>query len=142
MIFWLIWNKWNIVRQEANSIDFHSIHSQVRALLQEFTSAQNAFERPHTPTPRLARWNPPEGPFYKVNFDGAVFHEEGAASISVVICNSSGSVIGSLSQRISLPSSVATVEALACRRAIQFARELRIFYAIFEGDFRVVMKAL
>ena len=34
------------------------------------------------------------------------------------------------------------VEALACRRAIQFAKELGIFDAIFEGDSEVVVKAL
>ncbi|KAL0013889.1 hypothetical protein SO802_000958 [Lithocarpus litseifolius] len=34
------------------------------------------------------------------------------------------------------------VEALACRRAVQFAKELSIFYATFKGDAEIVTNAL
>ena len=48
------------------------------------------------------------------------------AGIGVVIRNSGGQVIGTLSDRIHLPASVDDVEALACRKAISFALELGI----------------
>ena len=51
-------------------------------------------------------------------------------------------VIGALAERTSLPSSVATVEALACRRAVLFTLELSVFDATFEGDAELVSKAL
>ena len=50
--------------------------------------------------------------------------------------------IGALSERISIPTSAATVEALACLRALIFAKESSIFETVFEGDAKVVIKAL
>lgn len=38
------------------------------------------------------------------------------------ICDCSGQVIGTLSERINVPVSVATVEVLACRRALILAK--------------------
>jgi len=86
--------------------------------------------------------DPPISPIYKINFDRALFSELDAARLGVVICDSSGQVIGALSKRISIPISVATVEALACQRALIFAEGLSIFKAIFEGDVKVIIKAL
>ena len=63
-------------------------------------------------------------------------------SLGVVIHDSYGRVIGSLAERIPLPISAAMVEALACRRALLFAKELCIFDAVFEGDAELIIKAL
>ena len=51
-------------------------------------------------------------------------------------------VIGALAERIPLPCSIATVEALACRRAVLFAMEMSIFEATIEGDAEIVILAL
>ena len=74
-----------------------------------------------------SRWIPPNPLTYKVNFDGAIFKELGAAGLGMVIRDSKDSVIGALAERIPLPCSVAKVEALACRRAVLFAKEMMIF---------------
>lgn len=42
---------------------------------------------------------------------------------------------------VPLPRSVAEVEALACRRAVQFATEIGLHEGIFEGDAAVVIQA-
>ena len=55
-------------------------------------------------------------------------------------CN--GDIIGALSVRIPLPHSVAIVEALACRRAVQFSMEIGLREVIFEGDSAVTIQAL
>ncbi|KAK9995687.1 hypothetical protein SO802_020373 [Lithocarpus litseifolius] len=65
-----------------------------------------------------------------------------AAGLGVIIRDSEGCVIGALAERIPLPISVATVEALACRRAVQFAKDLSIYEATFEGDAEIVTNAL
>ena len=69
-----------------------------------------------------------------MNYDGAIFQEQGRASIGVVIRNSAGDVMASLSQQIPMPTMVAQVEAMATRRAVEFAQELGITRAIIEGD--------
>ena len=60
----------------------------------------------------------------------------------MIIRDNVGAVIGALSMCIPLPQSVATVEALACRRAIQFAVEIGLHEVIFEGDATVVIQAI
>ena len=88
------------------------------------------------------RWIPPHRLTYKVNFDGAIFKELGAAGLGMVIRDSEGLVIGALAERILLPCSVAMVEALACRRAVLFPKEMCIFEATVEGDAEIVISAL
>nr|XP_023910596.1 uncharacterized protein LOC112022259 [Quercus suber] len=65
-----------------------------------------------------------------------------SASLGVIIRDNNGAVIGALSARVPLPQSVAMVEALACRRAIQFAVEIGLHEVIFEGDATVVINAI
>ena len=62
--------------------------------------------------------------------------------MDVVVRNCLGSVLGALSQRIQLPASTATVELLACRKAMLFARELRAMDCIFQGDTEVIIQAI
>nr|XP_023901141.1 uncharacterized protein LOC112012994 [Quercus suber] len=88
------------------------------------------------------QWIPHISPLYKVNYDGAIFKKIGVAVLGLVIRDSEGSVVGALAERIPLPPSVATVEALACTRAVLFAKELSVFEATLEGDFEIVTKAL
>ena len=49
---------------------------------------------------------------------------------------------GALSIPISLGSSVAELEALACLRAVQFASEIGLTRVVFEGDSAAVINAL
>ena len=142
MVFWLIWNRRNLAWQQEKAIDLQLTSKLARALLQEFLAAQTSRVRPFPTTPRHTRRSPPYDPFYKINFDGVVFCEDGATGIGVVIRNSLGSMICSFAQWIPLPSSMDIVEALACKRVIQLAKEICIFEAIFEGDSEVVVKAL
>ena len=62
--------------------------------------------------------------------------------IGLVIRDYNGSVISALFQWIPLPFSVEEVEALASRRAVLFVKEFRIFEAIFEGDAKLIIRAL
>ena len=62
--------------------------------------------------------------------------------IGVVIINSSGQVIGALSDIIHLPSAIDDVEAIAFRRAISFAMEIGVEEVVFEGDSETIIKAL
>ena len=112
-------------------------------VLQDFANTQPPSRSLLVPVlAQRVRWILPISPMYKVNYDGAIFKESGAAGLGVIIQDSIGGVIGALAERISLPSSVATVEALACRRAVLFALELSVFDATFEGDAKLVSKAL
>ena len=89
------------------------------------------------------RWlPPPPPPQFKANSDGAIFQDTGTAGIGVVIRDSEGMVIAALSERISLPSIVEDVEALACRKAISFAIEIGLQDVIFEVDSEIIYRHL
>ncbi|KAK9994655.1 hypothetical protein SO802_024358 [Lithocarpus litseifolius] len=143
VIFWMIWEKRNNDRMKGCWYSHQEIRSRALQLLHEFSVAKSPQQHHLPPAPaRRARWLPPISPRYKVNYDGAIFKDLGAAGLGVIIRDSEGCVIGALAERIPLPISVATVEALACRRAIQFAKDLSIYEATFEGDAEIVTNAL
>ena len=87
-------------------------------------------------------WCPPSHARFKANFDGAVFQSSNEASIGVVIRDHRGEIIGSLSLHIPLPPTVAEVEALVCRQAVLFSKELCLHEVLFEGDSQIVINAL
>ena len=118
----------------------HNLNSN-GATSTEDTATTNALPSPHAQrTPTM--WMAPEAHNYKLNFDGATFAEDGTARIGVVICNDAGLVMASLSQRIPLPASIIEVEALAARRAMEFALELGFDNVTLEGDSEVLVKTL
>lgn len=80
--------------------------------------------------------------FHKVNYDGAVFAEQGKAGISVIIRNSNGDVMASMSQLVQLPTTITQVEAMAARKAAEFALEVGINKVVLEGDSEIVYKDL
>ena len=91
---------------------------------------------------QCAHWSAPAPSWYKINFDGAVFEREDSAGLGVVIRNSEGLVMASLSQLVPLPFSVIEVEALAARRALEQAMEIGLDRVILEGVSSVLIHAL
>ena len=82
------------------------------------------------------------GDVVKINYDGAIFSEEGRAGLGVVCRNSEGVVIASLAEQIPLPATITQVEALAARRAAFFAVDIGISSAVLEGDSAIVYRDL
>ena len=80
--------------------------------------------------------------WYKANFDTAIFQDDGKASIGVIIRDSQGLVMVSLSQNIQLSNLVVEVEAMAANCAIELSLELGFDKIIFEGDSTIVIWAL
>ena len=133
VIFWMIWEKRNSDHVDGCSLDLRTIRAKASSFLHEFPSVQLPRQMLPSTTGSTTRWLPPNSLAYKVNFDGAIFKELGAASLGVVIRDSEGMVIRALAKRIPLPCSIAMVEALAYRRAVLFAKKMSIFKAIVKG---------
>ena len=70
----------------------------------------------------------------KVNFDGAIFDDLRAVGIGVVVQNEHGEVVAALAEQIPTPDSVFTLETLAARRVVLFARDIGLHHVVFEGD--------
>ena len=80
------------------------------------------------------RWKPPDTGFVKANFDGAIFEDISAAGIGVAVWNEHGEVVAAMAEKVPVPDSVFTLEALAARRAVLFVQELGLHNVVFEGD--------
>jgi len=141
MIFWFIWSRRNSARVREHFIEVQQISKRAVAYLQDFQQVQCSKVHRSLSRERAVMWIPPIYPLYKVNFDGATFKKLGAAGL-LVVHDHTGSVIGASAERIQLSSSPAVVEALACRRALYFVKELSIFEVSVEGDSEVIIKAI
>ena len=80
------------------------------------------------------RWKPPDTGFVKANFDGAFFEDISAAGIGMAVRNEHGEVVATMAEKVPVPDSVFTLEALATRRAVLFVQELGLRNVVFEGD--------
>lgn len=94
------------------------------------------------PVFRSEHWVPPDLPFHKANFNGALFRDSSSAGIGVVVRDFEGNVIGALFERIGLPASVLEAEALACRRVVSFAIEIGLQEVVSEGDSETIINSL
>ena len=74
--------------------------------------------------------------------DATVFQSENLASLGVVIRDWCGEAIGALTTLVPLVQTMAQLEVLVCRRAVQFAKEIGLSQVIFEGDSSTVIQAV
>ncbi|XP_030939840.1 uncharacterized protein LOC115964723 [Quercus lobata] len=91
---------------------------------------------------QVVAWQAQVQDAYKVNFDGAVFVEEGLVGLGVVIHNNHELIMASLTQQIPLLDSIIEVEVLVARKALELTLELGFDNITFEGDFEVLIKSL
>ena len=113
MVMWTIWYRRNQLRVNSNAFPRSQIPQQATQSLATFQQSQQSLSQPSTtpqPQPR-AHWNPPPSNCLKLNFDGAVYLELGKAGLVVVVHDSQGNVVASLSEQASLPFSSNIVEA-------------------------------
>nr|POE53100.1 putative ribonuclease h protein [Quercus suber] len=137
----LLWMYRNRAAFGEGGLCLEKIPDQARALVQEF----NHLRPIHSKIPRTARsvrWKPPPPGLVKVNFDGALFSTQSSAGLGLVVWDSTGLVLAALSQEIPLPTSIETVEVIAARRALLFAKELGFERVMIEGDSEIIINAI
>ena len=92
------------------------MQTAINSLL-EFRKAQTP-AAPKAARPRAKRIAPPSESF-KINFDGAVFKDQDRAGIGVIIRDSRGLVMGSMSQVIPFPQTIVELETLVALKALE-----------------------
>ena len=96
--------------------------------------------RPFQPSSRvvLVQWTPPPHGWFKINFDGSVYHDgSGRASIGGAIRDSAGRVVLAFAEPTE-HSTVGIVEA----RGLRLALQLRLQLVVVEGDDLVLVQLL
>ena len=86
MIVWLLWQRRNQIRVGPSVTSLGQIVARAQQQLQDYNRVQPM--KPSTKTVNLhttATWSPPQAPFLKINYDGAVFRDSNSAIIGAVI---------------------------------------------------------
>ncbi|XP_023921139.2 uncharacterized protein LOC112032606 [Quercus suber] len=127
---WLIWNQWNSVLHGGKLQDPSKLIQRAADLLNEFNEAQ---EQLHISSliHLVRQWEPLVGLSYKVNVDAALFADIKASGVGVVVCNEKAEVMASLTARGPPVQDSEEAEALACRKALEFAVDAGFMVVVF-----------
>ena len=137
---WLLWNQRNAIHFGRLVHPAAHILSLAGNLLQDFLATQQM--DPVLPCfITTQQWHPPELNYHKVNFDAAIFRDSNIAGIWVVVRDWRGEFVGALSSSMPLPHAVANMEALVCRKAVEFSTKIDLQSIVFEGDSAMVITA-
>ena len=140
---WLVWTQRNQIHLNKPSNSSHSITSLAKEYLVEFKAIQSSTPTMRTTHPMTrSQWLQPAHGVGKINCDEAVFTDEKKSSIDVVIRNSHGSVLGSLSKQLPQAYTPLEIEATAVATTLQFAMDLGFNHVVLESDSLVLVNAL
>ena len=143
VICWQIWLQRNTVLHRG--VFQHPSWSHQRALdyLREFVDAQDQLSVPvSVRVPTSQAWQPPQGEFFKLNFDGACFDNGATSGYSAVIRNGNGEVMAAVSAKGGAVRDSEELEVMACCKALEFAIDTSFMEVILEGDNALVMKTV
>ena len=62
--------------------------------------------------------------------------------LGVIVRNGEGRVVASMAESFQLPFSVIAVEVIAAKKALQFAKDLRLSSIVLEGDSKIAIDGL
>lgn len=140
VITWSLLNRRNKSRLNEACVLLNRFFDLAKSYLKEFQ--HHRVPPMKQQCPRRLVWNPLDHEDYKTNCDGAVFANKNEVGLRVVVCDSQGKILASLSEKITIPSNVMTLEILATRQAIQFAQEISIHHSTFEGDNEIAINVV
>ncbi|XP_030930796.1 uncharacterized protein LOC115956614 [Quercus lobata] len=117
---------------------------RAKDFLQEYRDAQTqlSVQTSSGSMHHQVRWVPPSGSVYKLNVDATVFKGMKASGVGAVVRNENGEVMVAMAGKGSQVQDSEAAEALACRRAVEFALEAGFREIILEGDNCNVMKSI
>uniref|UniRef100_A0A2N9F8Q9 RNase H type-1 domain-containing protein n=1 Tax=Fagus sylvatica TaxID=28930 RepID=A0A2N9F8Q9_FAGSY len=138
---WLVWFRRNKGRVENQWDDLDSLGIRASIVIQDHLLHHSKSESTTLPSP-ITHWQPPDRGTWKINFDGAMRKDIGAAGVGVVVRNHQGHTVATYTERFHLPQTPAIIEALAARAAVHLALELKLDQVSFEGDSEIIIKAL
>ncbi|KAL4351980.1 hypothetical protein GQ457_06G022620 [Hibiscus cannabinus] len=140
MIYWVVWFARNKLVHEGYRRSIYETSSFIKAFVSEHVMIWMADE--HTGPTVVSRREAPLLSVAKVNFDSTFIRQDRAATSGVVARDIKGLVMAAcvIPHNNILDAFVA--EALACKFAVQIAKDMELFNVIIEGDSLTVVKKL
>ncbi|XP_065631673.1 uncharacterized protein LOC136068448 [Quercus suber] len=138
---WLIWNQRNAEIHGGHLREPGWLNKRAEEFLDEYRKAQMVLT-PSNESSGSCTWRAPPAEEFKLNFDAALFSDQHCSGFGAIIRNSSGEVMAGMSVKGPYVNSSEEAEVLACRRAVEFSKEIGFSRVIIEGDCLNVMRAL
>ncbi|KAL0007320.1 hypothetical protein SO802_008822 [Lithocarpus litseifolius] len=115
MLIWALWFRRNRPRTEGKPVPVGDVLPMANQILTDFLRA-NPVNSGSTRTVQRSQvqCSKPILPLVKINSVGAVFEDLSKAGVGVMVRDSHGMVLASMSEQIALTSSVAEVQAIGC----------------------------
>ena len=141
-IAWALWHNWNEVRYGGVRKSGQQISSWASDYLREYRAATVQVAPGVSVARQVIPWSPPQNGQFKINVDGAVFSEQKAVGVGVVIRDDKGRLEAALRRKISAPMGAVEAEAKAFEAGLLFTKDVRVRDVILDGDSLVVYNAL
>ena len=137
---WLIWHHRNSLVHGGSMQHPVQLNKRATDYLKEYREAQSSLAIGSGSTDFLQNWKPPTGQLYKLNFDAAIFAN--SSGIGAVIRNDAGEVMAALSAKGAAVNDSEEAEAMACRKAMEFAIDAGFSELVVKGDNSVVLSSV
>ena len=115
------------------------LNKRAEEFLEEYRNAQLVFT-PSNENSSSCLWRTPLAEEFKLNFDAAIFADQHCSGFGAIIRNFAGEVMAGMSVKGPDVKNSEEAEVLACRRAVEFSREVGFSRVIIEGDCLNVMR--
>ncbi|KAL4377888.1 hypothetical protein GQ457_02G017680 [Hibiscus cannabinus] len=138
--YWSIWFSRNKLVHDGIKTSVQDALSFITAFLRE----QDAVGIPtrHVGHPGPIHWKAPPLSVIKFNFDAAFNQQSRLSTSGVIGRNSQGLIMAACASPHSNVADAFVAEAIACKQAVQFAKELRFSNVVIEGDSLTVLKKI
>ncbi|KAK8526420.1 hypothetical protein V6N13_017456 [Hibiscus sabdariffa] len=138
--YWSIWFSCNKLVHDRINISVQEASSFITAFLRE----QDAVGIPtcHVGHPGPIHWKAPPLSVIKFNFDAAFNQQSPLSTSGVIGRNSQGLIMAACASPHSNVVDVFVAEAIACKQAVQFAKELGFSNVVIEGESLIVLKKI
>jgi ribonuclease HI len=135
MVLYQMWLERNDAREEDRISDPQDVVRRSLFLVDEWAAAQQKDSQRSEASTVTERWLPPEADWYKVNADGAFVKESGEGGCGVVLRNHHGEFVSAACHFLPLATDPERAEILACKRALQLAKEMEVTKVCLETDY-------
>uniref|UniRef100_A0A7N2MTJ9 RNase H type-1 domain-containing protein n=1 Tax=Quercus lobata TaxID=97700 RepID=A0A7N2MTJ9_QUELO len=141
-IAWAMWHNRNEIRHGGKRRSGAELVRWASQYMEEYKAATEMLVCKAMVADGVRSWIPPSENIFKINVDGAVFADQKAVGVGVIIRDEKGRLEAALSKKILAPLGAVEAEAMAYEQGLMFARDIGIHNFIIEGDSLIIYHAL
>lgn len=141
-IAWVMWHNRNKVRHKGQRQNGKDMVRWASQCMEEYKVATESLSCKVEVAEVGGTWNPPSANIFKINVDGAVFADQKAVGVGVIIRDDKGRIEAAMSKKIPYPLGVVEAEAMVYETGLIFAKDIGIHDFFVEGDLLIIHHAM